>query len=209
MAARVLSAADPSDAALRAAVELEEDRTERHLAAAVPDSATVVVIGWPEATAGALRRRGDIEVLVVDSSGEGSGLARRLANAGSDCEVVPNSGVGPAAAVADLVLVEAFVAGPGGVLAAPGSLPAAAVASHSGRPVWLVTPTGRVLPESLWDALLNRFDDTAGEPWDRGAELVPATLATDLIGPEGPAPVDEGLSSATCPVAPELLRAAG
>ena len=209
MAARVLSAADPSDAAVRAAVELEADRTERHLAAALPDSATVVVIGWPEATAGALRRRGDIAVLVVASAGEGSGLARRLTNDGSASEVVPNSGVGPAAAVADLVIVEAFVAGPAGVLAAPGSLPAAAVAAHSGRQVWLVTPTGRVLPEGLWDALLNRFDETGGEPWDRAAELVPASLATDLIGPEGPAPVQDGLGTATCPVAPELLRAAG
>ena len=209
LAARVLSAADPSDAALQAAAELEEDRTERHLASALADAATVVVIGWPEVTAGALRRRGDLEVLVVDSLGEGSGLARRLANAGSECEVVPNSGVGPASAVADLVVVEAFVAGPAGVLAAPGSLPAAATAAHSGRPVWLVTPTGRVLPEGLWAALLNRFDETAGEPWERAAELVPASLASDLVGPDGPAGVEEGLASATCPAAPELLRAAG
>jgi hypothetical protein len=209
MSARVLSGADPSEAALTAAVELEDDQTERHLAAALPDSATVTVVGWPEATAAALRRRGDVEVLVVDSTGEGSALARRLANAGSEAEAIPNTGVGPAAVVADLVVIEAFVAGPAGVLAAPGSLPAAAVAVQSGRPVWLVAPTGRVLPEPLWDALLNRFDDTAGEPWERGAELVPASLITQVIGPEGETTVVDGLANATCPVAPELLRAAG
>jgi hypothetical protein len=209
VSARVLSAADPAEAALSAAVDLEEDQTDRHLAALLPDSATVTVIGWPEATADALRKRGDVEVLVVDSTGEGGGLARRLSNAGSECEIIPNTGVGPAAAVSDLVVVEAFVAGPAGVLAAPGSLPAAAVAAHSGRPAWLVAPTGRVLPEALWDALLTRFDDTAGEPWERSAELVPARLISRLIGPEGEIGVVEGLSTATCPVAPELLRAAG
>jgi hypothetical protein len=209
MSARVLSAADPSAAALNSAAELEDDQTDRHLAEMLPDSATVTIVGWPEASAAALRRRGDVEVLVVDSTGEGSGLARRLANSGSESEVIPNSGVGPAAAVSDLVVVEALVAGPVGVLAAPGSLPAAAVAAHSGRPVWLVTPAGTVLPEALWDALVTRFDDTAGEPWERAAELVPATLLTELIGPEGQGSVLEGLAAPTCPVAPELLRPAG
>lgn len=209
LSARVLGAADPSEAALNAAVELEADHTDRHLAAQLPDSATITVVGWPESAGAALRRRGDVEVLIVDSSGDGSALARRLATAGTACEVVPNSGVGPAAAVSDLVVVEALVAGPAGVLAAPGSLPAAAVAVHSGRPVWLVAPVGRVLPGGLWDALLNRFDETAGEPWDRPAELVPATLFSEMIGPEGPIPVELGLAAATCPTAPELLRSAG
>jgi hypothetical protein len=209
MSARVLSGADPSEAAMTAALELEDDRTDRLLAAALPDSLTVAIVGWPEATAAALRRRGDLEVLVIDSTGEGSGLARRLSNAGSECEVIPNTGVGPAAAVADLVIVEAFAAGPAGVLAAPGSLPAAAVATHSGRPVWLVAPTGRVLPGGLWDALLSRFDGTAGEPWERSAELVPASLISEMIGPEGQTPVVDGLANATCPASPELLRPAG
>ncbi|HEX4865285.1 MAG TPA: hypothetical protein VFV02_14535 [Acidimicrobiales bacterium] len=209
LSARVLGAADPSEAALSAALELEQDQTDRHLAAELPDSSTITVVGWPESTGAGLRRRGDVEVLIVDSLGEGSALARRLANAGSDCEVVSNSGVGPAAAVSDLVVVEALVAGPAGALAAPGSLPAAAVAVHAGRPVWLVTPVGRVLPGGLWDALLSRFDETAGEPWDRPAELVPATLFSVLIGSDGPAPVEQGLAAATCPTAPELLRSAG
>ena len=209
LSARVLSAADPSDAAVDAAVELEDDPTDRLLAAELPESATITIVGWPEATGSALRRRGDVEALVVDSSGDGSALVRRLANAGSECEVVPNTGTGPAAAVCDLVVVEAFVAGPNGALAAPGSLPAAAVALQCGRPVWLVTPVGRVLPEGLWDALLSRFDATAGEPWLRSAELVPAALFSSLVGASGPMAVGEGLQAATCRTAPELLRAAG
>ena len=209
LSARVLGAAEPAAAAINAAIELEEDGTERRIAGELPDSATVAVIGWPESTSSALRRRGDVEALIVDSLGEGSALARRLASAGCDCEVVPNTGIGPAAAVSDLVVIEAFVAGPPGALAAPGSLPAAAVAVHSDRPVWLVTPAGRVLPEGLWDALVNRFDETAGEPWARPAELVPAALFSGVIGPEGLVCVEEGLAAATCPTAPELLRPAG
>jgi hypothetical protein len=76
-------------------------------------------------------------------------------------------------------------------------------------PVWAVAGVGRVLPGRLWDALVTRFDETAGEPWARPAELVPASFLSGVVGPEGIVPVEEGLSGATCPAAPELLRLTG
>ncbi|MGH9061492.1 MAG: hypothetical protein ACRDZY_18560, partial [Acidimicrobiales bacterium] len=83
LSARVLSSAEPERAAYQAAAELEGDRTEAQLARALPDDATVLIVGWPDVAAGALRRRGDLEVLVADAGGDGSALARRLDDAGA------------------------------------------------------------------------------------------------------------------------------
>jgi hypothetical protein len=209
LSARILGADDQCGAAREAAVELVRDATARHLADALPDSASVLVVGWPDLAGDALRSRGDLEALVVDAGGEGAALARRLRDADGESSVVPESGAGAAAAVADLVVVEAHAAGPSGVLATPVSLGAAAVGALLGVPVWAVTGVGRVLPERLWEALVSRFDETAGEPWARPAELVPASFLSAVVGPEGVVSVAEGLAAATCPTAPELLRLTG
>ncbi len=209
LSARMLREEDPAAAGRRAAEELEEDRTSVHLADALPDSATVVVIGWPDVVTDALRRRGDVEVLVVDWRGEGAHLARRLAERDHEVQLVPESGAATAAVVADLVIVEACAAGPAGVLAVPGSLAAAAVACHQQVPVWAVTAVGRVLPVQLWDALVSRLDGSGEEPWYRSAEVVPAALVSQVVGPGGVVETAEGLAAATCPAAPELFRVAG
>jgi hypothetical protein len=133
----------------------------------------------------------------------------RLIDFGVAAAVVPDAGLGAAAVVCDLVLVEAVAAGPTGILATMGSHAAAAVASQGGTPVWAVAGVGRVLPARLWEALLRRLDDGDLEPWDRPVELVPASLLTDLIGPSGQMPACEGLVRTTCPAAPELLRHSG
>lgn len=208
LSARLLGSSDVAAEARAAAGELAEDPTGRHLAGAIPDDATVLLVGWPDVAAAALRRRGDLEVLVVDGGGEGAALARRLADAGNDVALVSDSGAAAAAVVADLVIVEARAAGPSGVLAAPGSHASAAVGSRSGASVWAVAGTGRVLPAALWEALLARFD-AGGEPWERDAELVPSDLLGAFVGPEGPVGVVEGLAASTCAPAPELLRDAG
>lgn len=206
LSARILGADDQRAAAREAAALLNGDRTTRHLVDALPEGASVVILGWPDLAGDALRRRGDVEALVVDVGGEGAVLARRLEDAGGEAVLIPEGRVGSAAAVADLILVEAFVGGPAGVLAAPGSLAAAAVGAHLGTSVWAVTGVGRVLPERLWDALVTRFDENGEEPWERDAELVPASLLAEVVGPHGRVPAGEGLADATCPVAPELLR---
>jgi hypothetical protein len=209
LSARILASDDPAAAAREAIEELESDPTDRHLVSALPDAATVLVLGWPDAAGAALRSRGDIEALVVEYGGEGEQLVRRLCDSGNDSALVPESGAGAAAAVCDLVLVEAVAAGPTGVLALPGSLGAAAVACYAQVPVWAVVAAGRVLPSRLWDSLLTRLDESGEEPWERRAELVSVSLLTEVVGPDGPTATETGLGAATCPAAPELFRAAG
>jgi hypothetical protein len=207
--ARILSGADQAASARDAAAALDADRTDRVLQRELPDGVSVMVVGWPDVTASALRARGDVEALIVDAGGDGGALARRLREGGNDCDLVPDSGVGPAAAVSDIVILEALMASPAGALATPGSLPAAAVAAHFAVPVWAVVPTGRLLPQELWDAATARLDQSGREPWDREAEVVPAELITHVVGPQGLSAARDGLSPADCPVAPELLRPAG
>jgi hypothetical protein len=208
LAAHMLTDADPADTARRCAGQLEDDTTATALAHALPEEATVVVVGWPDVTALALRRRGDVEALIIDGAGEGAMLARRLAEAGNDVTLVPDRGIAAAAVVADVVLIEAVAAGPSGVLAAPGSHAAAAVAQRAGTAVWGVVPVGRALPERLWRALLERFD-AGDEPWERDAELVPADLLAQVVGPDGLGDPVDGLAGLTCPAAAELFRDAG
>lgn len=209
LSARMLRSDDPVAAARDSSRELEEDPTSGQLADLLPDDETVLVVGWPDQAARALRGRGDVEVLVVESSGEGSRFARRLRDAGGQVSLVPEEGAARAAMVAGVVLVEALAAGPGGLVAAPGSLAAAAVAAYQQVPVWGIAGAGRVLPGQLWDALVERLDGSGEEPWDRPVEVVPAGMVTRLVGPAGPVDTDEGLRAATCPAAPELFRPAG
>src|SRR5882724_9394412 len=107
LSARVLTAHDPMDEAWRAADEITADDTAGVLAYGLPDDATVCVVGWPDVVGEALPRRGDVEVLVIDALGEGSGLVRRLLASGVDAVDVPVNGLGAAVAASDLLLLEA------------------------------------------------------------------------------------------------------
>lgn len=196
LAARVLAAGEPVAAAWRAADELDGDTTAQALAADLPDDATVVVIGWPDVAAEALRRRADLEVLVVDSAGLGAGLSHRLRGAGVDALDVVDAGLGAAVAEADLVLLEAGALGGDGFVAPVGSRAAAAVARLAGSPVWVVAGVGRALPPAMWDALVERFRADQTEPWDRVDEIVPLDMVDEVVGARQP----------DCPVAPELLK---
>ena len=208
LSAHVLLAGEPATAVRTCADALDSDDTGAILAAELPGSLTAVVVGWPEQIAWALRRRGDVEVLAVDYDGEGEDLAQRLSGAGVDIWPVSPSGAAAAVVVAGLVVLEAVSAGPGGILATPGSHAAAAVAARAGIPVWAVAGVGRVLPGRLWEAQLSRLDDSGAEPWERNTELVPVELIDVVIGPQGRRPGSELGAGADCPVAPELLRAA-
>src|SRR5688572_5037654 len=64
LSARMLAAEDSMREAWAAAADLEADDTPGVLAAHLPDDASVVVLGWPELAAAALRKRGDVEVFV-------------------------------------------------------------------------------------------------------------------------------------------------
>jgi hypothetical protein len=202
---RVLASNDPVGEAYAAANDLDADPTSQVLAANLPDEVTVTILGWPEQAGDALRRRGDLAVLVVDARGEGSSFARRLSASGVDAYEVPEAGTGGAVKESGLVLLEASALGPTGCIAPAGSMAAAAVAAGLGVPVWVAAGVGRVLPARLWEALLARLDD-AGDAWDAEDELVPIEWITTVVGPDGPLPATDAPKRADCPVVPELLR---
>lgn len=203
----MLASPDGQGEAWAAVAEIEGDATAAELAFALPEGATACVIGWPEIVGEALPRRGDVEVLAVDSLGEGSGLVRRLMHGGIEAVDVPTSGLGAAVASSDALLLEAVAMGPSGFLAVSGSLAAATVARHAGVPVWLVCGVGRLLPARMWDALADRRATRAADPWDLDEELVPLTLVDLVAGPGGLEPVGDALRRTDCPVAPELFSA--
>ena len=205
LAARALTAADGLAEAQRVAAEVADDRTPRELAHALPDGATVLVPGWPDHTAAALSRRGDLRVLVVDSGGDGGALVDALVRAEVDAFDVPDRGAGSAATQADLVVVEAMAAGPAGALVPHGSTAAAAVARAVDAPVWLAGGVGRWLPDRLFGAMVDRV--VSDQPWLDDAELLPVDLVDEVVGPTGRRPVNEAVAGIDCPPAPELYRA--
>jgi hypothetical protein len=167
----------------------------------------VCVLGWPELVGEALPRRGDLEVLVVDVAGEGTGFSRRLRRADVDAVDVPVAGTAAAVAASDVVLVEASALGRGGLVSVLGSRAAAAVAVHGEVPVWAVVGVGRALPGRTWRALAERLDDD--EPWDAEDEVVPLDLLTGVVGPGGVVPVEAALEVGEALLeAPELFRPA-
>ena len=205
LAARVLGSPEPAHEAWAAADEIENDLTASHLVSLLPEEAMVLVLGWPEVTAPALAKRGDLDVLVVDARGEGHSLVRRLDRLGADATLVEDRGVGGAALSADVVLLEAIGLGESGITAVPGSLAAAAVGAQAGREVWAVAGVGRVLPGRMWQAYLTRIED-ASDPWDSDLEFVPWSLFTSVVGPGGASNFDAAWRRADCPAAPELFK---
>ncbi len=118
---------------------------------------------------------------------------------------VAESGLGAAVVASDVVLLEADALGPSGLVARAGSRAAAAVAVHAGVPVWVVAGVGRVLPEGLWAALVDRLDQVP-EPWAQPAERLPIDLVDLIVGPTGPESLAEALARAGCVTVPELTR---
>ncbi|MET0728019.1 MAG: hypothetical protein ABWZ76_06940 [Acidimicrobiales bacterium] len=205
LCARVLTAPDGQREAWAATEEIERDPTSAELALALSEASTVCVIGWPELAGDALPRRGDVEVLAVDSLGEGSGLVRRLMGAGVDAIDVPTAGLGAAVSASDVLVLEAVAMGTSGCIAVSGSLAAATVARHAGVPVWLVAGAGRLLPDRMWEALAGRLSAVAADPWELDEEVVPLALVDRVCGPAGLETPPDALLRVDCPVAPELF----
>lgn len=182
--------------------EIEGDVTAEHLAGALPEAATVVVLGWPEVAVVALARRGDVAPLVVDAGGEGAELAYRLQGIDVDAVEVAEGGLAAAVREADLVLLEAAALGADGFVAVSGSYAGAAVARHAGVPVWLVAGAGRALPAGLWSAMAERLKRE--EPWTAVDEIVPFDLVDVVIRPTGQVSGPAGAGPPDCPDAPEL-----
>jgi hypothetical protein len=203
LCARLLTASDARAEAWEVTEALEADATPNHLVRLLPEEATITVVGYPELTALGLPKRGDIEVLAVDASGDGQALARRLRNGDVDAVEVPDAGVAAAVATSDVVVLEASCLGPAGFVAPTGSRAAAAVAHHAGVPVWLVAGVGRALPSRFWDAATARLG--GDEPWDAAEEIVPLDLVDRAVGPDGGRDGADLAARADCAAVPELL----
>jgi hypothetical protein len=204
--ASVLTAPDARAELRRTAGEVEDDRTGRHLVDALPDDATVLVVGWPEEAASALGRRGDLRVLVVDAFGEADDLVDLLEGAEVPAVSVAMEGLGAAVTAADVVVLEADGAGPDAFMAVAGSLASAATARAAGVPVWLSVPVGRTQPAAVWERFRDRVIDGCGtEPWVTGVDLVPWDLVDVVVRPTGVADLATMLARPDCPSAPELF----
>ena len=208
LCARMLCAPEPMSEARAAVDELVDDPTPGVLAAALPDDATVVVVGWPEQSFGALRRRGDLQVLVVDVDGESDTVVDQLDSVGVAAESLGARNLAAAIVTADLVLLEALAVGPERTLVAAGSVAAAAVAAQLDVPVWLVAGAGRLMPASMFGALHTRWATSVDELF-AAEELLLLERVTRVAGPAGVTDVASALSGTDCPVAPELFRLAG
>lgn len=204
LCARMLVSNDFAAEGYRYAQVVDDDPTPRVLAGVLPDDGRVTVLGWPDLIGEALRRRGDLAVLVIDARGEGSSFARRLQAVDVEAELVDESGLGAAAAYSSVVVLETSAMGETGFLAVPGSLAAAAVARTYGIPVWVVAGEGRVLPRRLWEALLRHLPEV--EAWGAADELVPLELIDAVIRPSGAVDVAAALAAPDCPPVPELTE---
>ena len=206
LCARTLLASDPADEAWRCHSEFHADPTLAELAHELPANANVAVIGWPDRVADAFVPRGDVQVRVIDVDGNGPGFVRLLERADVPAVDVAVTGLAPAVAEADLVVLEASAVGPEVALVEPGGWPAAAVASAAGVPVWLVAGRGRVVPAGLWPALTARLGGAATAPWDRGLDLLPLALVDRVAVPSGLLDVPGALATVETPDAAELRR---
>ncbi|MCU1370256.1 MAG: hypothetical protein JWO77_1450, partial [Ilumatobacteraceae bacterium] len=146
LCARTLTASDPGDEAWRCHTDFYEDPTIDELAHALPADASITVVGWPERLAGAFARRGDVQIRVIDVDGDGPGFVRALERLDVEAVDVAVSGMGPAVAASDLVVLDAYAIGPRDALVAPGSWAAASLARTSEIPVWLAGGRGRGVP---------------------------------------------------------------
>jgi hypothetical protein len=190
--AHVLAGADPAGGARDAARRLEHDRTQNRLASLLPfpHDEAVAVLGWPDAAGAALTERPDLDVVVVRPRRGRLRPAERRIRVVDEVEVV--------AAAPTHLLVEVLASDPTTAVVPDGA--ADLVGSLPGAALWLVVPTGRLLPARLFEVLVAQLGD------DDDTERLELGAAEQVAGPwglEAPDRLDRRLD---CPVAPELLR---
>ncbi len=190
--AQVLAASDPAVGARDATRLLGRDRTATRLASLLPfpHDDPIAVLGWPDVTGAALVERPDLDVVAVRPRHRRLRPAERRVRVLDEVEVT--------AASPSHLLLEVLAAGsqtavvPDGAADLRWALPETTL--------WLVVPTGRLLPDRLFDAL----DAQLGDEDD--VERLAVRDAAEVAGPWGlDSPERLGLH-VDCPVAPELLR---
>ena len=206
LCAHMLTSGDPSSTARELSGLLELDPTPDLLTDALPEDATVCVVGWPDLAGEACLRRGDLRVLAVDAFDQGAAFVRRLDRSDVAADIIEPGGLSAAVLASDVVLVEALAASSTDFLAAPGSRAVASVAYCSEVPVWAVVGRGRCLPTLAFDSLVQRVADVQ-LPWHAEAEPLPLALASFVVTEHGVLPIDDVALTPECPLAHELLRA--
>ncbi|MEP7203794.1 MAG: hypothetical protein ABI894_14355 [Ilumatobacteraceae bacterium] len=208
LCASVLAAPEPYRHASALADAIEADPTPDVLFDALPDNATVCLIGWPDLIGEAVMRRGDSTVLVIDTDDDemgGSSFARRLHRSDVEAELVPAAGLAAAVLASDLVVIEAWAASETDLLTNAGSRALASVGYCAEVPVWAVVGLGRCLPAPLFEAMGQRPDDLRA-PWESVAEIVPLALTNWIAGPNGVVASCDASLQPECPMSYELLR---
>ncbi len=195
LCAHLLSTADAPVAARKCARELDADQTASRLRDALglqDEGERLGVVGWPAPVAAALDERFDLDVVAVVDPDDRSAMRRAEDRATvADAWEFPDLGV-------RTLLVVPHAASPTRMVVASDVVEVLAEAPNA--VVWVVIPTGRLLPERLLDAVRDatRGDDTlamidyqrVGCVIDWAAVDAVADLATRL----------------DCPIPAELLR---
>ena len=195
--ARILSGSDPVTEAYDCIAALQRDRTAEELVNRIPSEASVLAVGFSEASREAARWRPDIDLtLAVPLGAEDPSVAR------------PDRSV-------DLVILEADVVGDREALLRSGARDAVLAARQEGTPVWLVAGLGRVLLDQMWtgarDLALRdlALRDQRGRGAYHGSETALEVASLDcvdsVVGPSGPHPVSELRFRRECPIVPELF----
>lgn len=213
MASRLVASNETRSEARDLIQLVRNDQVSRELSHALPDDATVVIIGWPEKVLEAVEARGDIRVLVVDVDGQAMPVVRRLDRMEVEAEAIDPGRIGGAVAGADLVILDAAAIGPSAVLGEPGMVPVAATAKAMGKPVWLAAGVGDIVPEGVWQSIVTKTvePDLNNEPWVARWEVLTMGMIDRIVTGSGVHPADEALRSvgsgaARFPHVPELLR---
>jgi hypothetical protein len=190
--AQVLAASDPAAGAREATRVLARDRTATRLASLLPfphDDA-IAILGWPDTTGAALEERPDLDVVSIRAGHRRLRAAERRVRVLDVVEAI--------AASPSHLLVEVLAAGSTSAVVPDGF--ADLRWSLSAAKLWLVVPTGRLLPDRLFEVLRHQLGD------NDDVETIEVGGADEVAGPWGlDAPGRLGLH-ADCPVAPELLR---
>ena len=203
LCARVLTAADPADAASQAWKLVNEDRTADRLSALLPfpHDDPIAVLGWPDIAGSALAERPDLDVIAIRSrSGDDHRRARR---ARREAPVRIVGEVEAAALEPSHLLVEAAAASPTCAVVPEGAPDLLTELAAGGTTGWLVAGVGRVLPERLFAALRNELERDRS---DLRLALVDTARFARVAGPTGLAAPDTLARRVDAPVAPELLR---
>lgn len=202
LCSHVLGANDPFAAIRRCEGELEADKTIKTLRDLVPQDAVVCVVGWPTAVLHALAPRGDLKIFIVESNGDGDAAVERLQNIDVDATLIQHENLSRIISQFDVVIVEALATGASDFLCSGGSHGVAALAYCEQKPVWLVTSCGTRLPEALWTGMLADI----GADSQGAVDVVPVSLVTQIISPNGVSLDVTTPFVAECPPTTELLR---